>query len=90
MNKQSLYELCLDLSGSVGINDQQIGCSGRWRLMADFVVCSQCLVAQPIDTASESFQHSPTCVAKIHRAYPWYELNTILSNIPSTPERQSN
>lgn len=90
MNKQSLYEHCVDLSGSTDINEQQIGWSGRWTLMADFVVCSQCLIAQPIDMASQAFQHLPTCLANTHGAYPWYELTAILSNIPPMSGDRSN
>lgn len=90
MDKQSLYEHCVDLSGSTEINEQQIGWSGRWTLMADFVVCSQCLVAQPIDMASQSFQHAPGCIAKMYGAYPWYELIAILGNVPLLSKDRSN
>lgn len=82
MNKLSIYERCVDLSGSAVLNEQQIGWSGRWTLMGDFVVCSQCLIAQPIDMASQRFQHSPDCIARVYGSHPWYELIVILGNIP--------
>lgn len=89
MNKQSIYERCVDLSGSPLLSEQQIGWSGRWTLMADFVVCSQCLVAQPIDMASQSFQHSPDCLARFYGAHPWYELMAILDSIPPLSKEAS-
>lgn len=83
MNKHGVFERCVALGDSSVLNERQIGWSGRWILMADFVVCSQCLVAQPIDMAEQSFTHSPGCVASRYGLYPWHELHQILRQLPS-------
>jgi hypothetical protein len=56
--------------------------------MGDFVVCSQCLVAQPIDMADQPFDHSPDCLASQYGRHPWHELSEVLSTIPRRPEPQ--
>ncbi|WP_122662321.1 hypothetical protein [Pseudomonas viridiflava] len=82
MNRNVIFERCVELSASQVLNEQQIGWSGRWTLMGDFVVCSQCLVAQPIDMAHQKFVHLPGCLATQYGAYPWQELSSLLKQIP--------
>lgn len=88
MEKRALFDYCVALSGSSLISERQIEWSGRWTLMGDFVVCSECYVAQPIDMASQSFEHSPGCLANQYGRQPWFELIDVLSQIPRTPEPQ--
>jgi hypothetical protein len=82
MDKQFLFERCAALSASPVLNERQIGWSGRWTLMGDFVVCSQCLVAQPIDMADQAFMHLPGCMAIQYGLHPWHELSAVLSQLP--------
>lgn len=78
-----MFERCVAFRNSSVLNERQIGWSGRWTLMGDFVVCSQCLVAQPIDMAEQAFIHLPGCVAIQYGLYPWHELQQILGQLPS-------
>lgn len=86
MDKNLLFERCVVLSSSNVLNERQIGWSGRWILMGDFVVCSQCLVAQPIDMADQVFIHLPGCVAIQYGLHPWHELQQILHKLPPLPK----
>lgn len=81
MNKP-LFERCIALSVSHVLNERQIGWAGRWCLMGDFVVCTQCLAAQPIDHAQQSFPHLPDCVAREYCLNPWLELRQLLTQLP--------
>jgi hypothetical protein len=56
-------------------------------VMGDFVVCSQCLIAHPIDMADQAFAHSPGCVAEHLGLHPWHELRDILNAIPPLPRQ---
>lgn len=85
MDKQSLFELLVALGASDVLNERQLSWSSRWFLMGDFVVCSQCLVAQPIDMGDQKFEHLSGCLANQCRSQPWHELHAILSQIPQTP-----
>ena len=49
-------------------------------------MCSQCLVAQPIDMAEQPFMHLPGCVAIQYGLNPWNELQQILSQLPLLAE----
>ncbi|KFE51720.1 hypothetical protein IV02_11065 [Pseudomonas syringae] len=82
MDKQGMFERCVALRDSSVLNERQIGWSGRWTLMGDFVVCSQCLVAQPIDMAEQPFSHLPGCVAIQYGLYRWHELQQVLGQLP--------
>lgn len=82
MEHKTVFRRCVQLGESSVLNDRQIGWSGRWSLMGDFVVCSQCLVAQPINMADQPFIHLPGCVAIQYGLYPWQELKGLLGSIP--------
>ncbi|KFE43847.1 hypothetical protein [Pseudomonas syringae] len=89
MGKHRGYERCMALSGSRVLGERQIGWSGRWCLMGDFVVCTQCLAAQAIDQAHEPFVHVPDCVARQFGLHPWHELQHILGQLPpQNPEHR--
>ena len=89
MDKHAVFERCVTLSDSCVPNERLIGWSGRWTLMGNSVVCSQCLVDQPIDMADQPFLHLPGCVAIQYGLYPWYELQQILGQLPpQDPERR--
>ena len=82
MEHKTVFQRCVALTGSSDLNERQIGWSGRWTLMGDFVVCSQCLLAQPIDMANQPFFHLPGCVSIQYGLYPWHELKILLEKIP--------
>ncbi|MEE3509655.1 hypothetical protein QN399_26040 [Pseudomonas sp. 10C3] len=82
MTEDSLFARCIALGHSPLLNERQIGWSGRWTLMGDFMVCSQCLAAQAIDRAHHPFPHLPDCVAIPHARSPWHELQRLLNQIP--------
>ncbi|RXT67484.1 hypothetical protein B1F74_03575 [Pseudomonas syringae] len=77
--KKGVSERCMRVDSL--LNEQQAIWAGRWCLMADFVVCSHCLIAQPIDMADQSFEHSPDCDAKSPGLHPWHELRVVLNQI---------
>lgn len=60
----TVFARCVALDANEVLNERQIGWSGRWSLMGDFVICTRCISAQAIDQAHQPFQHSPDCVAR--------------------------
>lgn len=83
MTEDTVFARCVTLDGSELLHERQIGWAGRWSLMGDFVLCTQCLAAQSIGLAQEPFQHAPDCVASQYGRHPWHELADLLSEIPS-------
>jgi len=82
MTDSTLFARCVALDTSARLNERVIGWSGRWSLMGDFVICTQCINAQGIDEADKPFQHLPNCVAREYSLHPWHELQRLLSQIP--------
>ena len=85
MTEDTVFARCVTLDGSELLHERQIGWAGRWSLMGDFVLCTQCLAAQSIGLAQEPFEHAPDCVASQYGLHPWHELAHLLSQIPSLP-----
>ena len=86
MTAQTVFARCIALSGSRLLSERLIGWSGRWTLVGDFLVCTQCRAAQAVDEANRPFTHMPGCVASQHGLYPWNELQQILNKLPTSPQ----
>lgn len=82
MSDDTVFARCVALDTSVLLSERLIGWTGRWSLMGDFVICTQCITAQAIDLADEPFKHLPGCVAREYSVHPWHELQRLLSLIP--------
>lgn len=82
MTEDTVFARCVALDASAVLNERQTGWSGRWSLMGDFVICTQCITAQAIDRSHEPFEHLPDCVAREYSLHPWHELQRLLSQIP--------
>jgi len=89
MTKETVFERCVTLDSSALLHERLIGWTGRWNLMGNFVVCTQCLAAQSIDLANQPFEHLAECVARDCCKRPWHELQRLLSEIPPLPEEPS-
>jgi len=87
MTDDTVFARCVALDASTRLNERLIGWSGRWSLMGDFVICTQCITAQGIDQgidqADKPFEHLPGCVASQYGLHPWHELQRLLSQIPA-------
>lgn len=81
MTKDTVFARCVALDASATFNERLTGWSGRWSLMGDFVICTQCLTAQAIEQAHEPFEHLPDCVARKYGLHPWHELQRLLNEI---------
>lgn len=88
MADNTLFARCVALNTSSRLNERQISWTGRWNLMGDFVVCTQCLLAQAIDLAHEPFSHASDCVAREYGLHPWQELQQLLCQIPAISQLQ--
>ena len=88
MTKDMLFARCVALSNSPQLGERQLGWAGRWCLMGDFVVCTQCMAAQAIDQAQQPFPHLPDCVARPSGLHPWHELQRLLSQLPALPKER--
>jgi len=86
---KSVFERCVALSASERLSERQIGWTGRWTIMGDFVVCTQCLAAQGIDAAHEPFLHHSNCVAEGYGLHPWHELLAVLAEIQPPVAKRS-
>ncbi|SFI36627.1 MULTISPECIES: hypothetical protein [Pseudomonas syringae group] len=64
MTDKTLFARYVALDNSARLNKRLIGWSGRWSLMGDFLICTQCITAQGIDQADRPLQHLPDCVAR--------------------------
>jgi hypothetical protein len=60
MTEDTVFARCVALDASEVLNERQIGWSGRWSLMGDFVICTQCITAQSIDQATSRSSTWPT------------------------------
>lgn len=85
MDDHPVFARCVALDTSAVLNERQIGWSGRWSLMGDFVVCTQCLAAQSIGQACDPFEHEADCVARHYGLHPWHELQRLMNQIPRLP-----
>lgn len=83
MTDNTVFARCVALNASSRLNERQISWTGRWSLMGDFVVCTQCLAAQAVDLAHEPFSHAAGCVARKYGLHPWQELQQLLCQIPA-------
>ena len=82
MTEDTVFARCFALGASAVLNERQVGWSGRWSLIGDFVLCTQCLAAQAIDLAHEPFEHLPDCVSREYGLHSWHELQRLLNQIP--------
>ncbi|KPW61370.1 hypothetical protein [Pseudomonas syringae group genomosp. 3] len=87
MREDTVFARCVALDGSELLHERQIG---RWSLMGDFVLCTQCLAAQSIGLAQEPFEHLDDCVASQYGLHPWHELARLLSQIPPLAAETQN
>lgn len=81
MTDNTVFARCVALDASALLNERLIGWFGRWSLMGDFAICTQCVTAQGIDQADQPFEHLPDCVAREYSLHPWHELQQLLSRI---------
>jgi hypothetical protein len=88
MRKKDSFIRYVVLGHSPVLSDRQTGWTGRWCLMGDVVLCSQCLAAQAIEQAHEPFEHMPGCVARHEGLHPWHELQYLLTQLPPLPTTQ--
>ena len=64
-------------------SSQLLAWTGRWSMMGDFVVCSECLATQTIYQADKPFEHMSRCSFMKTGLYPWRELKAVLSTVSS-------
>ncbi|MBF4554729.1 MULTISPECIES: hypothetical protein [Pseudomonas] len=70
MTKDAVFTHCVALDRSKLLCERQIGWAGRWSLMGDFVICTQCQATQSISLAHEPFDHLPACAAAGYGLHP--------------------
>ncbi|RMN40296.1 hypothetical protein SAMN05444506_11721 [Pseudomonas syringae] len=85
MDNNTVFAGRVVLDASAVLNERQIGWAGRWSLMGDFVLCTQCLAAQSIGQAFDPFEHKADCVARHYGMRPRHELQRLMNQVPRLP-----
>lgn len=85
MTMDTVFARCVALDRSHLLCERQIGWTGRWSLLGDFVICTHCLATQSISLAQQPFEHLDACIARGYGLHPWQELARLMSQIPRLP-----
>lgn len=81
MTEDRVFARCVALGSSSLLHERLISWAGRWSLMGDFVMCTQCLAAQAVGEAHEPFEHVADCVGTGQGLHPWHELARLLTPV---------